>query len=155
MASRNSKTKAGLKAARDAVQAAQREVAERTQRNAEDLATYFSAQERLAGVDDWLAGRVVSLKDLATMRQLRERCSAGAALKAMRDRGESVREIGRLAGIGEKTVRELIRLSDTTTPAEISAESPSNEDGKFTVRKQVPELPDSVVGRPDAVAARA
>jgi hypothetical protein len=30
----------------------------------------------------------------------------------MRDRGESLREIARMAGIGEKTARELIRSTD-------------------------------------------
>ena len=113
MASRNSKTKAGLKAARDAVAATQREVVARAQRNADDLATYFSAQERLAGVEEWLCQRIDGLKSQAAARQLRERTTAGGALKAMRDRGESVREIGRLAGIGEKTVRDLMRLADT------------------------------------------
>ena len=31
----------------------------------------------------------------------------------MRERGESIRDIARMAGIGEKTVRELIRAAST------------------------------------------
>jgi transposase len=60
-------------------------------------------------VDDWLAVRVAALKVQADERgagQLRE---CGVALRAMKERGESVRDIARMAGISEKTARVLIR----------------------------------------------
>ena len=153
MAIRTSKTKAGLKAARDAVAATQREVVARAQRNGEDLAVFFSAQERLAGVEDWLAGRMTVLKEQAGQRQLRERAVAGDALKAMRDRGESVREIGRLAGIGEKTVRELIRIADTTPADTRSTADSGPKDEKSSLRTRSAPVRDAAPTGSDADAA--
>jgi hypothetical protein len=155
MATRTSKTKAGLKAAREAVAATQREVVARAQRNGEDLAVFFSAQERLAGVEEWLAGRMTVLKEQAGQRQLRERAIAGGALKAMRDRGESVREIGRLAGIGEKTVRELIRIADITPPEAVRAEDASPEGEKAVARTSSAPRPGPVPAAGDTDAAAA
>lgn len=48
----------------------------------------------------------------AAQRRLEQRRQCGAALRSMKDRGESLREIARMAGVGEKAVRELIRLAE-------------------------------------------
>ena len=42
----------------------------------------------------------------------------------MRDRGETLREIARMAGISEKAVRELIRESESPEPAPAPAAGP-------------------------------
>jgi hypothetical protein len=61
-------------------------------------------------VDEWLAGRMAEVREQADGRSEEHRIAAGAALAAMPGRGETVREISRMAGIGEKTARELMRL---------------------------------------------
>ena len=81
----------------------------RTRANVEDLATFFSARERVDAVDEWLAERQQVLCEQAAQRRGVLRVVGGRALRAMRDRGESVREIARMAGVAEKTARELIR----------------------------------------------
>jgi ribosomal protein L12E/L44/L45/RPP1/RPP2 len=43
----------------------------------------------------------------------------------MRDRGETLREIARMAGISEKAVRELIREAESTEPAAAAAPAPA------------------------------
>lgn len=107
-----SKSKTAVKAARAAVQAAQREVLERAARNADDLAVFFSSQERLDGVDEWLETKVAALREQAEDKRVEHRRAAGAALKALRERGESVREIAQMAATSEKAIRELIRFAD-------------------------------------------
>ncbi|ORA29304.1 hypothetical protein [Mycobacterium aquaticum] len=112
-------SKAARKAAREAAAAAQEELARRQKANVEDLAKFFSAKHRADEVDDWLAEGIEKLKASAAQKRDEQRAAGGAALKAMRDRGETVREIARMAGVGEKTVRELIKLAGEpeATPA--------------------------------------
>jgi len=98
-------------AARRAAEAAQEAIAARTRRNTEDLAAYFSALERGRTVDDWLEERMAVLRAQAEGRRVEHRRACGAALAAMRERGESVRDIARMAGIGENAARELMRLA--------------------------------------------
>ncbi len=112
MATNSSKTKAARRAAREKVEAAQANLVRRAQQNTEDLATFFSAMERAAAIDRGLAQRIAALKSDAEKRLTEQRRVGGAALAAMRDRGESFRDICALAGIGEKSVRELIGLAD-------------------------------------------
>ncbi|MDV3133347.1 hypothetical protein [Mycobacterium sp. 29Ha] len=102
-------TKAARRAAREAVVAAQADLARRNRANMDDLAVFLSARQRADAVDDWFKERVAGLKVQADERRAGQLRECGVALRAMRDRGESVREIARMAGIGEKTVRELIR----------------------------------------------
>ncbi|WP_124711637.1 hypothetical protein [Mycolicibacterium nivoides] len=120
-------SKAARKAAREAAAAAQEEQARRQKANVEDLARFFTAKQRVDDVDDWLAERVEELKVRATQRRGEERTACGVALKAMQDRGESVREIARIAGVGEKMVRELIKLA--VEPAAEPA-PPAQQDGR-------------------------
>src|SRR5438874_10619192 len=105
-------TKAARRAAGAAAVAAQAELARRTRANMEDLAVFFSARERAESVDDWLAERVAVLQSQAGERRDEHRRQCGIALRSMRDRGQSVREIAAMAGIGEKLVRELIRAAE-------------------------------------------
>jgi hypothetical protein len=102
-------TKAARRAAREAVVAAQADLARRNRANMDDLAVYLSARQRADAVDDWFKERVAALKVQADERRAGQLRECGAALRAMKDRGESVRDIARMAGVGEKTVRELIR----------------------------------------------
>jgi hypothetical protein len=118
-------TKAARRAARAAAVAAQEELARRTRANMEDLAVFFSARERADAVDEWLAERVAALHAQAAQRRDGHRRQCGIALGAMRDRGESLRDVARMAGVGEKSVRELIRAADATSSASASDELPS------------------------------
>lgn len=104
-------TKAARRAAREVAVAAREEAARRTRANVEDLAAYFSARQRADAVDEWLNDKVGLLVQEAARRRSEQRLQCGVALAALRDRGESLREIARMAGAGEKTVRDLIRLA--------------------------------------------
>src|SRR4051812_19721534 len=108
-------TKAARRAARAAAVAAQEELARRTRANMEDLAVFLSARERADAVDEWLAERVAALQAQAAQRRGGHRRQCGVALRAMRDRGESLRDIARMAGVGEKVVRDLIRAAGGTS----------------------------------------
>ncbi|OBB87557.1 hypothetical protein [Mycolicibacterium peregrinum] len=133
-------SKAARKAAREAAAAAQEEQARRQKANVEDLARFFTAKQRVDDVDDWLAERVEELKARATQRRDEERTACGVALKAMQDRGESVREIARMAGVGEKMVRELIKLAvePTAEPA-----PPAQQDGQTEAEPVVDARPQA------------
>ena len=104
-------TKTARRAAREATIAAQEEIGRRTRANMDDLAVFFSARQRADAVDDWLTERVEALRVQAEARRADQRRQCGAALGAMRDRGESVRDIARMADISDKAVRELIRAA--------------------------------------------
>jgi hypothetical protein len=105
--------KAARKAARESALAANADLARRTKLNVEDLTRFFASTSRADGVDEWLAAKVAALKEQAGRRREAERRQAGAALAAMRERGEQVRDIARLARISDKQVRELIRLAES------------------------------------------
>jgi hypothetical protein len=110
-------TKAARRAAREAAVAAQEELARRTRANMEDLAVFFSARERADSVDQWLAERVAVLQSQAVARRDEHRRRCGLALRSMRDRGQSVREIAAMAGLGEKAVRDLIQMATASNGA--------------------------------------
>jgi hypothetical protein len=108
-------TNAARRAARAAAVAAQEELARRTRANMEDLALFFSARERVDKVDEWLAERMGGLQDQAAQRRAEQYRLCGAALRSMRDRGESLRDVARMTGVGEKVVRELIRAAGASS----------------------------------------
>ncbi len=110
-------SKEARRAAREAATAAQEEIIRRTKANVEDLAAFFDARARADAVDEWLAERQQALGEQAAQRRGAQRLQCGTALRAMRDRGETLREIARMAGISEKAVRELIREAESTEPA--------------------------------------
>ncbi|MCV7093340.1 hypothetical protein [Mycobacterium interjectum] len=114
-------SKQARRAAREAATAAQEEVIRRTKANVEDLAAFFDARVREDGVNVWLAERQQALREQAAQRRAAHRLQCGTALRAMRDRGETLREIGRMAGISEKAVRELIRETESTEQRSIAA----------------------------------
>ena len=102
-------TKAAPKAAREATIAAQEAVAQRTRANMDDLTVFFSARRRAEAVDDRLTERVAALTVQADQRRAGQLRECGVALRAMKDRGESVRDIAGMAGIREKTARRAWR----------------------------------------------
>ena len=107
----------------------------------EDLAAFFDAREREDGVNAWLVERQEALRAQAAQRRAAHRLQGGTALRALRDRGETLREIGRMAGISEKAVRELIREAEptghrTVTPAD-GAEAPSGAVSETLGRTEV------------------
>lgn len=123
-------SKEARRAARLAAAAAQEEVIRRTKANVEDLAAFFDARERAEAVDEWLAERQRALAEQAAARRAGHRRQCGVALQAMRDRGESLREIARMAGVSEKTVREMIRDVESREPADqVGASAPSADGG--------------------------
>jgi hypothetical protein len=103
-------TKAARRAAREAVTAAQEEQVRRTRANGDDLAKFFTARARAETVERSVKERVEALQEDGKGRRDKQLVQQGAALRAMRDRGEDLAEIARLAGIDPKTVRELIRI---------------------------------------------
>lgn len=118
-------SKAARQAARKATSTAAEELARRTRANMGDLATFFAAREREEAVAGWLAAKVAGLREQAGARRDQQRRVCGVALGAMRDRGESVGEIARMAGVSENTVRELIRVAKqapAAKPADTEAE---------------------------------
>lgn len=123
-------SKQARRAARQAATAAQEEVIRRTKANVEDLAAFFDARERCEAVDAWLAERQQAVAEQAAQRRSVQRRQCGSALRAMRDRGETLREIARMAGISEKAVRELIRAAESTEPDD--AGSPAAAAGQAT-----------------------
>ncbi|MBY0443144.1 MAG: hypothetical protein K2Q25_13590 [Mycobacteriaceae bacterium] len=52
---------------------------------------------------------------VARERRQHQHLQDGLTLRAMRERGETLREIARMAGVAEKTVRELIKNTDATS----------------------------------------
>ena len=113
MANKVSKSKSAVRAAREALKASQKEVLERAARNAEDLAVFFSSRERLDAVDDWLETKIAGLKGQAEGKRADHRRTAGLAVIALRDRGETLRDITGLTGVSEKALRELIRFAES------------------------------------------
>jgi hypothetical protein len=109
--------KAARKAARESALEANAELARRTRLNVDDLTTFFASMSRADSVEDWLNEKVAALKEQAAKRRDAERRQAGVALGAMRERGEQVRDIARLARISEKQVRDLIRHAEAVTEA--------------------------------------
>ena len=96
----------------------------RARASVEDLATFFSARGRAEKVDEWLAARQQVLREQAAQRRGAQRVVCGRALRAMHDQGESLRDITRMAGVAEKTARELIREVDAAPDADARSPAP-------------------------------
>lgn len=119
-------SKQARRAAREAAAAAAEEVIRRTKANVEDLAAFFDARDRAEAVDVWLAERQQALTEQAAQRRAGQRLACGTALRSLRDRGEALREISRLAGISEKAVRELIREAESPQAMTAQVEIPAS-----------------------------
>jgi hypothetical protein len=106
------------------------------------------ARQRADAVDDWFAERVAALKVQADQRRAGQLRECGVALRAMKERGESVRDIARMAGISEKTARVLIRCALPSRPAGRirPARTASRETGS-TVRRRMQRRRPSGSGR--------
>lgn len=117
-------SKHARQAARKAAAAAAAELAARNRANVEDLATFFNAHERADGVDEWLAERQAALQEQARQRRSGFVRDGGLALRAMRDRGESLREIAAMTGLTEKKVRDAIRDAEAIVPVSDAESSP-------------------------------
>jgi hypothetical protein len=68
------------RAAREAVAAAQEELARR-RAHVHDLAAFFTARDRANAVDEWLAEREQALREQAAQRRGEERVVCGRALR--------------------------------------------------------------------------
>lgn len=128
--------------ARKAAAAAAAELAARQRANVEDLATFFNAHERAEGVDEWLAERQKALQVQARQRRSGFVRDGGLALRAMRERGESVRDIAAMTGLSEKAVREAIREAEAISPAgESQLPSPAPDVAGAGSEDQTPAAP--------------
>jgi len=124
-------SKQARRAARQAAWAAQEELARRTRANIQDLARFFSARERADGVDEWFATREQALREEAAQRRDEQRVQCGLALRSMHDRGQSLREVARMAGMAEKTARELIREANAAPDVdEAPSQPPETGEGR-------------------------
>src|ERR1700757_4530959 len=119
-------SKQARRAAREASAAAAEAVIRRTKANVEDLAAFFDARDRAEAVDVWLAERQQALTEQAAQRRAGQHLACGSALRALRDRGETLREIARRAGISEKAARELIREAESPEAVTAQAEIPAS-----------------------------
>ena len=117
---------AARKAARQAQAAAQAAAAERLKLNVEDLATFFTEQGRASAVDEWLLVQQAKLRAAADRRRLTHRRAAGMALRAIRERGESVKSIAALAGVTENVIRGLIKGAASADGGGLGAVSPDS-----------------------------
>jgi hypothetical protein len=117
-------SKHARQAARKAAAAAAEELAARNRANVEDLARFFNAHERADGVDEWLAERQAALQEQARQRRSGFVRDGGLALRTMRDRGESLREIAAMTGLTEKKVRDAIRDAEAIVPVPDGESSP-------------------------------
>lgn len=156
-------SKEARRAAREAAAAAQEEVIRRTKANVEDLAAFFDARDRAEAVDVWLAERQQVLAEQAAQRRAGQRLQCGTALRSMRDRGETLREVARMAGISEKAVRELIREAESPqgvperadVPAAVGETSPLQAPSDSLGRPEMGSPDGQPGGRaPEPVAAR-
>src|SRR4029078_5324023 len=101
-------TKAARRAAREAVVAAQADLARRNRAHLDDLAVFLAARASADAVGGGVKERVAALKAQADERRAGQLRECGAALRAMKARGESIRDIARMAGIGAKMVWGLL-----------------------------------------------
>ena len=85
--------------------------------------------------------------------QLRE---CGVALRAMKERGESVRDIARMAGISEKTARVLIRCgaAEQVGGPDPAGRNGESRNGQHGVSADAPPAGERV-GTDSAVPAQA
>ena len=125
-------SKQARRAAREAATAAQEEVIRRTKANVEDLAAFFDARGRAGAVDEWFTERQRALAEQAARRRSAQRLQCGTALRSMRDRGETLREIARMAGVSEKAVRELIREAEASEVTAALAQTALGTDAAAT-----------------------
>ena len=98
-------------AARRAQEKASEERVRQERLNVEDLATFMVAVDRLGAVDEWAAERIALVEAEADRRRQEQREVAGAALQALRGRGEAIATIVELAGVPEGQVRAYLRLA--------------------------------------------
>lgn len=112
MANKVSKSKSAVRAAREAVKASQKEMLERAACNADDLAVFFSSRERLDEVDEWLETKTAGLKLQAERKRAEHLRTTALAVIALRDRGQTMRDIIGLTGVSGKALRELIRHTE-------------------------------------------
>lgn len=146
-------SKEARRAAREAAAAAAEDVLRRTRANVEDLAAFFDARDRADAVDAWLAERQQAVAEQAAQRRAGHRLACGMALWSMRDRGESLREVARMAGISEKSARELIRDAESAHADQGPADVAAGVDAAAPVRPAPGPVAAAELGSVEGVAA--
>lgn len=91
--------------------AAAEERKRRESANLGDLTTFLVEYGRVDGVDDWVEAQVAKVEVEAERRRVAHRVRAGAALAAMRLRGETVSAIAAQAGVSVAIVRGLLQAA--------------------------------------------
>ena len=85
--------------------------ARRERDNVEDTATLLVAQGRLAGIDQWEAERIAQVRAEGDRRRQEHRAEAGAAIKRLQARGESLQTIAALAEMSVAEVRAFVKCA--------------------------------------------
>lgn len=106
-----------------AKRAAERETRERA--NITDLTEFFVQTELHDDVDGWLREQVAKATSEAKARRQQHRVAAGAALKAMLDRGETLSAIAEQAEITVAKVRTYVGLAGGTEQGRPAADRPA------------------------------
>jgi hypothetical protein len=102
---------AARKLVRDAQAKEREERVQREKDNVEDMAVFLLSRDRLAAVDAWEAERVAQVGAEAAQRREEQRHAAAGAAARMRERGETVSAIAKLANAGESEVRSFLKLA--------------------------------------------
>ncbi|CDQ44883.1 hypothetical protein [Mycolicibacterium bacteremicum] len=99
--------------AREATRRANEARAAREKANIENAANYMVAKARLAEIDAWETERLAAVTELvraeATKRRAGTRAAAGAAIRLLRESGETLTTIAELTGDGLGEVRAMLR----------------------------------------------
>src|SRR5580765_4762080 len=93
-----------------AAAAAERRARERA--NIADLATFLHASAQVDEVELWLQERIDRLRVEAAERRCRHERAAGAALAAVRGRGETIEWIAAQVGMTPARLREALKVTD-------------------------------------------
>ncbi|GAB5901195.1 hypothetical protein [Mycolicibacterium mageritense] len=96
---------------REAQTLAQQERIQREADNREDMVAFLLAEQKLEAVDDWEKERRAQVAAEADQRRHEQRVAGAKALARIQARDESVKDIARLGGIAEKTVRSYLKLA--------------------------------------------
>lgn len=139
---RKAATRARLMEVR-AKRAVEREARERA--NITDLTEFFVQSELHDDVDGWLREQIAKVTSEAKARRHQHRAAAGAALKAMLDRGETLSAIAEQAEITVAKVRTYLGLAGVSAGSQPSPETGAGQPAT------VPPSPDPDIAAPDVV----
>ena len=124
--------------------AAQREAQRlRDQANETDLATVLKAAEAVPAAETVRDKAIAAAKTKCQSKVDEAHTRMGAALAAMRDRGETIAALAELSDLPDTEVRRLIRLHESKATTDSQATAPGAE---HTGTDNAPHLPAPAAG---------